>query len=369
MDFALDETQQALVDGADRFLRDHYGFDQRRLRLAGQTGTDRAMWARFAELGWPAVLVPEAQGGLGWSATAAALILGECGKALVAEPVLEGAMVAAALLGGSPSPAAAAALAGIADGSALVVPALLESGGRYAYDRPATRAERTGAGWRLSGRKILVTGGDAADALLVTARYDGGLGVFLVPTNRPGLARIPLRQLDGSWAADIALDAVSVGADALLDTRGTFDQALDLGAIGVAAQQVGSLDRVLALTADYLGTRRQFGQPLAGFQSLQHAMADLFVETEMARSALHGGLAAMAGAPEERRLAVSAARVRCDRAGLKVADLGIYLHGGMGMTMEYPVGHHYRRMVQLARSFGDSEYHLARYEALAFAEA
>lgn len=368
MDFSLNENQAFLKDGAERFFQDLYDFETRRKRLLGLSGTDREMWGRFAEMGWLGLIVPEAQGGLGWDLTDCAVILGECGKALVAEPLLEGGIVAASLLAGSASPRAVAALEAIAAGASLVVPALLERGRRYAYASPAMKAMADGDGYRISGRKILVAGGDAADQFIVTAELDGNVALFLVPADDAKVSRRAYRMMDGGWAADVDFDAVRVAGDALAGSAEALERGLDAGAIGVAAQQIGSLDRVLALTAEYLHTRKQFGQPLAAFQTLQHSMSDLFIQTEMARSSMHAGLAGTTRPDAERRMAVSSARVRCDRAALTVGNLGIHLHGGMGMTMEYPVGHHYRRLVQLTRTFGDTEYHLSRYEELTFAD-
>lgn len=369
MDFSLNENQSYLKESVERFFADRYDFESRRKRLHALSGTDREMWGQFAEMGWLGLLVPEEQGGLGWSLVDASVVLGECGKAMVAEPLLEGAIVAVSMLSGSASPRAAELLAAIATGTALVVPALLERGKRYDYAAPATGASADGDGYRIAGKKILVTGGDVADQFIVTAAHNGGVSLFVVPADLAGVTRLSYRQLDGSWAADVAFDDVRVDADALVGSAAALEVGLNAGAIGVAAQQVGSMDRVLEITSEYLHTRKQFGQPLAAFQTLQHIMSDLFVNTEMARSAMHAGLTGSRLSLDACRMAVSSARARCDRAGLTVGNLGIYLHGGMGMTMEYPVGHHYRRMVMLTRAYGDTEYHLSRYEDVARAAA
>jgi alkylation response protein AidB-like acyl-CoA dehydrogenase len=366
MDFTLGEEQQALKDGAERFVADRYDFESRRKRLAALSGTDRAMWAQFAQLGWTAVLVPEAQGGLGWSMLEAAVLLEELGRGLVTEPVLEGAVLAPSLLSGCGSEAAKALLSAIVAGDMLVVPAMLEAGSRYRFDGPATTARREGDGYRLSGGKILVAGGDEADVVLVTADLDGRPALIAVPMSALGARRRTYRLLDGSWAADIRFDAVQLDRDALLsdDAAHGLARAWDQAALGAGALAVGSMEKAIQLTSAYLHTRQQFGQPLAGFQVLQHRMADLFVQAAMAKSALLGGLAVLDGEDNARSEGVSAARARIDRAALDVGNACIHLHGGMGMTEEYPVGHYYRRIVQLARSFGDSEYHLERYERL-----
>jgi len=368
MNFELSENQALLKDGVERFMADRYAFESRQKRLAAMGGSDRGMWAEFAAMGWSALLVPEEQGGLGWGIEDVAIVLQEFGKGMVAEPYVDIAIVAVRLLTGAGTAPAASALADIASGETLVVPALLEAGGRYDYFTPRTILKRQGDNFVLSGSKILVGAGDVADHLIVSAMLDGALALLLVPTSTQGVSRNSYRLLDGSWATDVGIDQATVSEDWLLASSeaasAILDRALDDAALGIGAQAIGGMDRILDITNEYLHTRKQFGQPLAAFQALQHRMADLFIETEMARSALYSAFSASGGSDACRRTSVSAARVRIDNAGLKVGNMGIHLHGGMGMTMEYPVGHHYRRLVQLARSYGDTDYHLERYESL-----
>ena len=373
MNFDLSEDQQLLKNGVERFIADRCDFESRRKRLAAQSGTDREMWSQFAEMGWLAILVPEAAGGMGWSMIEAAVILEEFGRGLVTEPYLEGALVAPRLLAGTDAAVADELLGAIASGEELIVPALLEARGRYEFRAPRVEAKSNGGGFTLSGRKILVAGGDAADRYLVTALLDGKLAIFHLTAETAGLSRRSYRLLDGSWAADLDLDDVQLAPDALLaSAEGAaelLERVCDEASVGVAALEVGSCEQAVALTAEYLETRKQFGQPLADFQVLQHRMADLFIEAAMAKSSLYGALSTLSGPSEARQAAVSRARARIDRAALEIGNTAIHLHGGMGMTVEYPVGHYYRRMVQLARTFGDREYHLDRYERLCPMEA
>jgi alkylation response protein AidB-like acyl-CoA dehydrogenase len=368
MNFELTENQTLLKDGVDRFVAERYDFESRRKRLATLDGTDRAMWAQFAQMGWLALLVPEAQGGFGWGIEEASIVLQAFGRALVVEPYLDAAIVAVLMLEESEADNVKSLLSDIATGEALVSIALIEAGSRYRYTVPSASARLTGNGYELTGSKILVAGGDAADWFIVSADLDGELGLFVVPGNAEGVSRGTYQLLDGSWSADVAYDAVALPSEALLASGASavyrLDRALDSAALGIGAQAVGSMDRILEITNDYLNTRKQFGQPLADFQVLQHRMADLFIDIEMARSALYGGFAALGDVDAERQAAISAARVRIDAAGQRVGNMGIHLHGGMGMTMEYPVGHHYRRLVQLGRAYGDAGYHLERYESL-----
>jgi alkylation response protein AidB-like acyl-CoA dehydrogenase len=326
------------------------------------------MWSQFAEMGWLAVLVPEHSGGLGWTMVEAAILAQEFGRGLVVEPFLEANVLAVRLLTLADAPAGNALLAGIASGEMIVAPALLEAGSRYDLAAVATRLEMRDEQLMVSGRKVMVAGGDTADNFLVSVTDGLSTAVLLVPANAAGLTREIYRGLDGGWLCDVTLDAVRLPVDALLvhgdRALEILRQAQDEAAMAAAAEAVGCMDRILEMTADYLRTRQQFGHPLADFQVLQHRMADLFVETEMARSALHSGLSQLGSDEEPRAAAISAARVRIDQAAHKVGNQGIHLHGGMGMTVEYPVGHYYRRLLILARTFGDTDFHFDRYEQL-----
>lgn len=368
MNFDLNEDQLALRDSVRRLIVDRYDFERRRQRLLSGSGTDRQMWASFAEMGWLAILVPEARGGLGWSLLEAAIILQEFGRGLVAEPFLDVALLAVRILAATDAPAAGELLSEIGMGESLVAVALQEPGKRYAQDGLDAVAVAENGGFALSGRKILVTGGDGADHFIVSAMLDGALALLVVPADAQGVDRRAYRLLDGGWACDVTFANVPVGAGALIaagdEAAEIIDRSLDEAAIGAGAEAIGCMDRIIEITVDYLRTRKQFGRPLAEFQVLQHRVADLFVETEMARSALYSALSAIDAPAEERQAAVSAARARIDQAGHRLGNQGIHLHGGMGMTMEYPVGHYYRRLVMLARAFGDTEYHLERYERL-----
>lgn len=368
MNFADSEDQEQLRDGLRRFIADRYDFDMRTRRLATINGTDRSMWERFAEMGWLAVLVPESAGGLGWSFADGLIVAQEFGRGLVAEPFVEAGILATRLLVLSDISVSAPLLEQVADGTALVAPALLEPHAGYDLTCVKTRAVYNGSAHVLNGRKVMIAGGDAADHFIVSAEGPDGLTLFAVPGDLPGIARHAYRGLDGSWLCDLRLDDVHVGPDAVLaggnHAQAVMARAGDEAVLAVAAETLGCMERVLELTAAYLETRKQFGQPLSAFQVLQHRMADLFVETEMARSALYGAIALIERPGDERSATVSAARARIDQAAHLVGNQGVHLHGGMGMTIEYPVGHYYRRLLVLARRFGDADYHLDRYERL-----
>lgn len=368
MNFDYSEDQDLLRDNVRRFIRDRYDFETRLKRYEMAQGTDREMWAQFAKMGWLAILVPEHAGGLGWTITDVAIVAQEFGRGLVAEPFLEANILAARLLTLADVPGGNALLSDIASGEKFVAPALLEGQSRYDLADVTTHIETRGEELIVSGRKVLVAGGDAADCFLVSATDGDSLAVLMVPADAAGLTLQTYRGLDGGWLSDVTFDAVRLPLDAALvggnRALEILRRANDEAAIAASAEALGCMDRILEITADYLRTRQQFGHPLADFQVLQHRIADLFVETEMARSALHSGLAQLGADEETRAAAVSATRVRIDQAAHKVGNQGIHLHGGMGMTVEYPVGHYYRRLLILARTFGDTDFHFDRYERI-----
>ncbi|TAL02101.1 MAG: acyl-CoA dehydrogenase [Rhodospirillaceae bacterium] len=368
MNFEFSKDQLILRDGIRRFVDERYSFESRRQRVKSKsTGTDRAMWAQIAELGWLAVLIPEEHGGLGWSIADACVMFQELGRGLVSEPIMDSALLAVRILTRADSVSARLLLPKIATGEVFISVALGEAGLRYEQKGLSTRAIPIEGGYKLTGKKILVAGGDVADRLIVSAGTDSELALFDVLAISDGVERRAYRLLDGQWAVDVTFKDVVLPHESLIigsQTTEILDRAIDEAALGCSAEAIGCMDRVLEITAEYLRSRQQFGRALADFQVLQHRIADLFIETEMARSAFHSALSAIDSPVATRQAAVSAARVRIDQAAHKVGNQGVHLHGGMGMAMEYPIGHYYRRLIMLARAYGDTEHHLERYERL-----
>jgi alkylation response protein AidB-like acyl-CoA dehydrogenase len=373
MDFTLSDEQKMLVDGARRYLRERYNLEGRRAAARSDDGFSRQHWERFAEFGWLALPVAEDAGGMGGSPADLSLLMEQLGAALVAEPVLDSAVLCGALLArADDSPLAASVLGEIAAGTAIAALAHVEQEGRCEYDTPvATCAAVAADGWKLFGIKHRVFHGASADRILLTARLDGGaeLGLFVIDRETAGLKINAYEVIDGTRAADIRLEAVRVPASALV-LRGAavsaaLEHACDRAVLAMSAAAVGSMDAVMAMTSEYLKTRVQYGKPLAQFQALQHRMAEMFIETDQARSIVYHALACIDdGSTEDVRRAISAVKSLVARACRFVAGQGIQLHGGIGTTEEYAVGHHYRAMLVYEYRFGDSSFHLDRSAAL-----
>jgi alkylation response protein AidB-like acyl-CoA dehydrogenase len=372
MDFDLSDEQRMLAEAARRYVRERCTLEQKRALTARSEGLSRERWAEFAEMGWLALPLPEARGGLGGGPVEIVLLMEELGRGLVNEPVVDSAVLCGALLAHADAEGRAGALLEhLATGAALPVLAHLEPGDRNDYDvAVATRARRIGDGWQLSGSKHLVRHGASATHWLVTARVDGAegadaLALFVVDRNATGVSVTSHPMIDGTCAADLRFDHLALASDALLiapgQTQAALNEALDRALLALCAAAIGSMEAVMAMTADYLKTRVQYGQPLARFQALQHRMAEMFVETDQSRAALFRAIAAVeAREPLARAQALSAAKWLIARAGLFVTGEGIQLHGGIGTTEEYAVGHHYKAMVSFDKRLGDADFHLLR---------
>lgn len=369
MNFELSDEQRLLSDSAQRYIREKYQFEERRQVFKNADGFSKKHWHNFAEMGWLALNIPEEFGGLSGSSFDLALLIEQLGGGLVVEPVVETAVLCAKLVQASGNLALRERLLGqIACGEVVLALAHQEQQSRHEYDSEIeTKARSVAGGWSLSGIKHRVFHGASAQHWLVTAEIEGtgDFAVFVVDRHPVGAALDSYELVDGSRAADITLDHTLIPADALL-LRGdaaldALEEALDHAVLAMSAACLGSMEAVMAMTADYLKTRVQYGKPLAQFQALQHRMAEMFVETDQARSMLVSAIAAIeSGDVQRRRFAVSGLKVVTARAQYFVSGQGIQLHGGIGTTDEYAVGHHYKFALMYDKRFGDSDFHLDR---------
>jgi len=366
MDFDLSDLQRLLLDSAERFTANHYSLEGARLLRESQDGLDTVAWAQFAELGWLALAIPEVDGGLGGSLEDVAVLMSALGAKCAIEPFVSSAVLAAYLIGSSDLPTRHERLSAIAGGASRVALAHDEPGERYpviAPRRTTLRAE--GDGYRLSGQKMMVLDAPSAGSLIVTASLaDDGLALVLIDKNSAGVSLESYALVDGSRAADVRFDAAFVPADALVSSplRGPalLAEAVDRASIAVMAQAVGSMEKCLTLCVAYVKERNQFGQPIGKFQALQHIIADMFVAAHQARSALYQAIARSNDDETERTRAVSLAKLVVGAASQLVSRQAIQLHGGYGMTDEYEVSHHYRRLLVLEKLYGDLDFHVLR---------
>jgi len=370
MDFDLTEEQSLLKDSLERLLSERYGFEERRRIMASPEGFSAEMWGRYAEMGLMALPFSEEDGGLGGSPVETMIVMEAFGRALVLEPYFPTIVLGGALVRFGGNAAQRAELVpSLAEGALKLAFAQGERNSRWDLHHVETTATKDGSGWRISGRKFVVLGGDSADKFFVTARTagsardTGGIGVFLVDAKADGVSVRGYKTQDGQRAAEVSFDNVAVGADAVFgDPEGGLAlarPAVDAGIAALCAESIGAMGAMHALTVEYLKTRKQFGVEIGQFQVLQHKAVDMFVAIEQARSmALYATSVADSTDEAERGAAIHAAKVEIGRGGQICGENAIQLHGGVGMTMEYAVGHYFKRVTMIGASFGDADYHL-----------
>jgi acyl-CoA dehydrogenase len=257
-------------------------------------------------------------------------------------------------------------------GDAFLALANEERGARFDLSRVATRAERTDAGFRITGEKVHVIDGTAAHAFVVAARSAGrdgeGVSLFLVPADAEGVEVERLRRVDSRGAASVRLRAVSVGRDALVGPEAggaaLLEEVVDVATVGLCAEMLGSAAEAFDRTLRYLKDRTQFGVPIGSFQALKHRAANVFIELELLRSAVMAAARALdEGSPEARPL-VSLAKARASETAVLVANEAVQMHGGIGMTDEHEIGFYLKRARVADCSFGDAAYHRDRWARL-----
>ncbi|GER06451.1 acyl-CoA dehydrogenase [Iodidimonas muriae] len=376
MDFALSDEQTMLKSGAERFIRESYAFEKRRGLAALDEGFSRDHWRSFAELGWLALPFKEEDDGLGGSAVDVMLLMEQFGRGLVLEPYLSTILMAGGAISSMGSPSQRKRyLPAIMEGKTLAALAYVEPQGRYDLADINTKAEIDGKGWRLSGEKSVVLGGGSADVFVVLARTSGalrderGLSCFLLERGMEGLTVRDYRTTDGNRAAELTFDAVALEPEALLGPEDGalpfINAVIDRATAAVCAEAVGIMDAAVEKTRAYLLQRKQFGQPLAAFQSLQHRLADMVIGLEQTRSLAYvASIRADGDDPVERARAVSAAKAEVARNGIFVVANAVQLHGGMGVSEELDIGTFFKRLHMINALFGDRIFHIRRHEEL-----
>jgi len=374
MDLSLTDDQQLLQDSALRYLRNEYDLAARRRRIETAEGFSRDTWRTFADLGWLGAPFPEDQGGLGGGPVEIMVLMEAFGRGLVVEPFVPTVLLGGQLVArGAGEAVRTAVLPGVIAGETLLAFAHGEPQSRFDLFDVATTAERTGEGWVLRGTKSHVLGGHAADRFVVSARTAGarrdgeGISLFLANADAPGLTLRDYPTVDGHRAAEVSLDAVSVPADAMIGAEGAalplIEEVVDRTIAALCAEAVGIMATLHEFTVEFLKGRSQFGVPIGKFQALQHRAVDMFVACEEARSMAVMATVKADSAPAERARAVAAAKAFIGRAGRKVGQEAIQLHGGMGMTEEMPVGHYFKRLTVLDTLFGNADHQLDRFAA------
>ncbi len=374
MDFSFTEEQTLLRNSVQRFIQDRYSFEARKAILASDGGWSRDLWNGFAELGLLAAPFAEEYGGFGGGAIETMIIMEEFGKGLVVEPYLQTVVLCGGLInlaGGSAHKAAL--LPKISSGELILALAYTEPQGRFNPADLVTSAEKSGDGFVLNGNKAVVCAAPWADKFLVTARTSGaqrdrgGVTIFIVDKDAPGITRRDYPTIDGQRASEINFENVKVDGDGVLGQAGMglapLEAAIDRAIAAQCAEAVGCMRVLTDATVEYCKTRKQFGQPIGKFQVLQHRMVDMFMECEQSLSMTYMVNLKLDESEAGRIRAASAAKAHIGKAGRFVGQQAIQLHGGMGMTDELNVGHFFKRLTMIDAQFGNVDYHLRRFAA------
>jgi alkylation response protein AidB-like acyl-CoA dehydrogenase len=375
MDLTLSDEQRLLRESVDRFVIETYDADHRRRAANEPLGFSPAIWKTFAELGWLALPIEEAYGGLGAGAIATGILMEAFGRGLVAEPYLATVVIGAGLVAQCGSERQKQAmLPKVADGSLFLALAHSERAARFDLAHVETTACKTPDGWQIDGHKTAVLDGSAAGQIIISARIAGDDGapgklcLFLVPPSTPGLGLRDYPRLGGGRACNLDLVGVRLPADALLgdgsDVLARIEAVVDRALAALGAEAVGIMQILLDRTLDYTRVRQQFGRPLAANQVIRHRLADMALQCDEARSIALRAALMLDGDPIARGRAASGAKAKIGKCARFVAEQAVQLHGAMGVTEELEIGAYFKRLLAFDTMFGNSAHHYRRHAAL-----
>jgi alkylation response protein AidB-like acyl-CoA dehydrogenase len=375
MTFILTEEQNMLKEAARDYTSGELSLTYfRKQRDEGKNGKDASAWAAMAEMGWAGVLVPEDFGGSDFGYVGLGQVLESQGRTLTPSPLLQTALIGASavLLGGN-TEQKETLLSKIAEGQITTALALDEKP-HFAPLYTAMKAEAGGGGYTLNGAKTFIPTGHTADLFIVVARTSGkpgeanGLTLFLVPRDTPGLTISELKTLDYHGAANLSFENVVVPKADVLGTAdagwAVLEPVLDRAAIGMAAEMLGSSEAAFEITLDYLQTRKQFGQLIGSFQSLQHRASIMFSELELTRSCVSAALSALDEGRDDISAMASLAKARTSDLVHLVSNEMVQMHGGIGMTDAHDSGFFMKRARVQEAMFGGAGYHRDRYASI-----
>lgn len=365
MDLRYDTEHVILRESAERFLAEKYDYHAFQRISASEPGWSEEIWRAFAGLGWLGLPFAEEHGGIGGGPVEIAILMEAFGRSLVVEPYLATVVLGGGLVSALGSETQQAEmLPAVAEGALCLAVAHEERGGGL-----ATTARKAGKGYVLSGAKCAVLGAPMARTILVSAKIGkGGLGVFALPAETPGMVVRPYRTVDGARAADIDLVDAEAPAAALLggnEDAGAAVERVVHGAIAaLTSDAVGAMAALVEQTVEYCKTRVQFGQPIAKFQIIQHRLVDMKVKEEEARASALFATLSLDGPADQRARAVSGAKAKVGRAARFVAQAAVQNHGAIGTTEELAVGAYMKRLMAYENLFGSTRHHLAVYAGL-----
>jgi len=365
MDFELTDEQKMLNETVTRFVAETYNFQAREHALKTADGWSRDAYAGLAEMGLLALPFAEEDGGFGGGGIEMMIVMEALGRGLMVEPFFATVVLAGGVLRhGATAGQRAALVPDLVAGTRIMALAHSEKGlPRHTLDARCT-AVRSGDGWTIDGRKIAVIHGQSADTLIVSARTQEGLSLFLVDAKAPGVTITGARGYDGVPVATVGLTGVTVAADALIGAAGdgaaTLATVFEEATAALVAEAVGAMAETFDVTVDYLKTRQQFGVAIGSFQALQHRAVDMLMQLELSRSMAILAALSLDIDEDQRARNISAAKAQIGKSGKMIGQEAVQMHGAIGITAEYKVGHAFKRLTAIDALLGDRDWHLAR---------
>lgn len=377
MELVLNEDQTMLAQTARDFIRDNSPVSRiRTLRdSADSFGYSPEIWKQMAELGWTSIPFSEADGGMGMGMADVILVTEALGSGLAPEPFLSTVMLAGQALSiGGNKELREQWLSPIIAGEKILALAYGEKSGRFNLNWVKTKAEKTSTGYRISGEKNQVLGGHGADAIIVVARTSGkeddadGITLFLIPKETTGLCITRQSRVDLQNVALVKFDNVQVSESNIIGNVGKggplLDQVVDLATVALCGEMLGGMSAAFERTLDYMKERVQYDVLIGTFQALKHRAAKMYMEIELSRSVVMAAARALDEDTKDKRMLVSTAKARCSDAYILVANEGIQIFGGIGMTDEEDIGFYLKRARVAEMTFGDAAYHRDRFATL-----
>lgn len=364
MNFSFTTEQEELRRYTRQWLDENCPMDAVRQLMATERGYDPRHWAALAEMGWLGMAIPAEWGGAGFTFLELFVVLEEQGRSLFCAPFLSTVVMAAGVIEeAGDDRQKQELLSSIAGGDLIASVAFAEPNGRWEAEGITTDARpRPGGGWLLNGTKSFVLDGHVADLLVVAARTDLGVSLFLVPAGTDGVVTRRLETMDQTRKqAEITLDDVALGADALLGTEGAgwpvLERMMEKAVVALSAEQVGGAQACLEMAVSYAKVRKQFGRPIGSFQAIKHKCADVLAQVESARSAAYYAGWAVSEDNDERPMMSSLAKSYCSEAYFFSAAENIQIHGGIGFTWEHDAHLYFKRAKSSELLFGDPSFH------------
>ena len=362
MNLDYNDEQNMLREQIQKFCESEYDFYKREEIVKSSNDFDENVWNLFAEQGWLSMPFSEQSGGLGFGPIELSILFEEFGKALVIEPYLSTVVLSGTLLDKSTFSEKNDLIEKICAGSIHISLAYAEVDNGYDYLNPSTTLDSK---FVLNGTKTLVLNGSNAEKIIVTCTNDDTLNIVVLDANTPGVSINSFSTVDGQSCSEISFENVKLDKSNIIatcnDAKNLLKETINLATLCICAEAVGCMESCYHKTLEYTKGREQFGQPISGFQVLQHRMVDMFIESELAKSLLIKAMLEVNNRSDEMYKHVSALKSYVGKSGKLSAKEAVQLHGGMGVSEEMMIGHYLKKMISIDALFGNADYHLKTF--------